>query len=257
MNPRVVSLSSLAFFLALGAATSAAQSLADIARQEQAKHAQEGQKSGKVYTTDDLTEHPLAAVPSTYSLTQLNATIDSHITMTVHVYRDGPRELVEISYPPQKDDPKGYDTRKLFDTQAHKVYSWDVVNSDRPCSADDYTSASLPSQNDPGAPDPLPAAAAVNANLARENTKDVGKDTVNGIATKVVEVSDPASGGKNRFWLDEKQNAVIRWVTIDKDGKARALVEVKDLNFDSPPPTLLIPPAACTAAAAQKTQKPS
>jgi hypothetical protein len=259
MAARGISLGSLTLLLALTASTAAAQSLADQARAAQEKQGQQGQKPAKVYTTDDIggakAREGQAWVPDTYALTQVNATINPHLTTTVHVYRDGPKKLIQISLPSGKDNPKGSDKRRLYDTEAHKVYTWDMIDPAHPCTVADYLSADLPSEADPGAPDPVPGAAAFNADLASQNPKSLGNDTVNGIATHAVEVSDPKSGDKERYWMENQHNAIVRWVVIDKDGLARARVEVKEISFDKPPASLLTPPPSCVGPSAPGGQK--
>jgi len=159
--------------------------------------------------------------------------------LTMKIYRDGSQALMDQSYPPRPNNPKGFHTRTLFDLQAQKSYTWDLIDTSIPCGPSTFS-------GDWG--DPFQASAEMTADLAKQNPKVLGKETVNGIATKVLDVTDPKGQGKVKLWLDEQYGLIVKWVMVPTGGQAQTFLEVKELSLAKPSPTLFVLPPVCAKA---------
>src|SRR5208283_1291558 len=103
---------------------------------------------------------------------------------TLKIFRNGPKELIDVSIAPWEGNPKGVHTINLFDLQAHKVYMRNETHGT--CSWMRYVSADMPNY------DPIAAfAGASAADLAKQNPKSIGRETVNGIPATIEEISGP------------------------------------------------------------------
>jgi hypothetical protein len=156
--------------------------------------------------------------------------------MEMEIHRDGSKALIDSKIPPGAAGAKGVHHRTLYDLQAHKSYTWDLVNASRPCG---YTAFS----EDWG--DPFATSAGQTAGLAGANPKTLGREMINGIATKALEVMDPGGGGEARLWLDERYGLIVKWVMFPPGGPARTVVEVMQFNPVKPPASLFVMPAIC------------
>ena len=179
-----------------------------------------------------------ASPPHTYSFTEKNSMIVPDLTLKI--YRDGSKELIDQSRPPSSASPQGFHTRSLYDFQGHKVYTWDLIQTARPCSASDYAEAAAPYETDV-----ISGAAELAAMIAADKPQTVGTETVNGIAAKILEVPDPSGQGRTRIWLAEKSNYVIKWVIIPKTGPPQIQLEITNLSFVKAPASVFVLPAAC------------
>ena len=128
-----------------------------------------------------------ATLPQTYAFT---ATSNMLGPMTVTVNRNGSRELIEMAAA-----SGGLHLRLLYDIQAQRIYTVDL-NVDR-CTTQTYTSAYAPVMHDPigGAEE-----------MVREvgSLQTISRETVNGIAARLVEAAFPDGQGKYRYWLEDK-----------------------------------------------------
>jgi hypothetical protein len=167
-----------------------------------------------------------ATAPTTYTVTETNAMMGSPETMTT--YRNGSKAVVDITHPGQ---PGG--TRTLYDLQAHTARSWSVPDSSGGCSGATFS-------GDWG--DPFAGSTDMAAQLAKQNAKALGPETVNGFATTMYEVS--AGGQSMKAWVDTKYGFVVKL----QSGQGATLVEVKSLSVDAPAASLFAVPATCGAA---------
>jgi hypothetical protein len=167
----------------------------------------------------------------------------------VKVSRDGFKEVVDQFAPPGPGRPKEFHNHIVYDFQAHKVYSKIVSDPSLPCGVQDY--------NNPIAPpelDVISGASAIIKELTEGNAqlKQVGTETLNGIPAKVMEVT-----GKAKVWIAQDGGFPVRVVSIEPDGKATTIIEVKELSFAKPPAAVFTPPTGCAQAASATIGKPT
>ena len=140
--------------------------------------------------------------PQTYSLTESPSQWGpSQVRMTRKVYRDGPKILIDQSYPPIKENPQGFHVRTLYDLQANKSYTLDLIETARPCGATTYS-------GDWG--DPFAAVAQTRADLAQQHARAAGTETINGLAAKEYEMPNPQGAGTWRIWVEEKYGLTVK-----------------------------------------------
>ncbi len=164
--------------------------------------------------------------PPAYSVTQVNSMMGEPVTQKI--YRSGSKAMIE--------NP-GSHTRTLYDLQAHTNFTWYTENGGE-CSGGTFS-------GDWG--DPFQTAAEVAGQL--KSGKQVGTETVNGFATKIVEVS--ADGGaKIKAWVDIKSGLVIKGQLAMGNAEPRVVLEIKQFSAATPAASLFVLPATCAAAAA-------
>lgn len=183
--------------------------------------------------------------PQTYSLTQTGSMFMQGATTTI--YRDGSKAVVEMSAPPQAPGRQATHTRTFFDLQAHRNFTVDLNDSSRPCGVATFT-------GDWG--DPFALSAQMTGELMKQRPKEMGAETVNGIATKVFEIANPDGPERAKVWLDTRYNLMIKWEMVTADGQRRAMLEVKQFSTAKPPASELALPAACVATAAGPAPQP-
>jgi hypothetical protein len=168
----------------------------------------------------------VAAAPSAYTVTATNAMMGSPETLTT--YRSGSKAVVDVSHPGQPGT-----TRTLYDLQAHTSRSWSIPGA-AGCSGGTFS-------GDWG--DPFAGSADMAAQLAKQNAKSMGAETVNGFATTVYEFS--AGAQTMKAWVDTKYGFVVKL----QSGQGAPLIEVKSLSVDAPDASIFALPATCGAAA--------
>jgi len=175
--------------------------------------------------------------PETYSITETNSMMGLDITM--QIYRDGSKAVVDQSYGPREGSPKGVHTRTLYDLHTQQNYTWNLMDASALCGGGTFS-------GDWG--DPFAASAAMNADMAKRQPKEIGTETLNGIATKILEVAVPDNQAK--LWVDEKYGLIIKGQMTGISGQPQTILEVKQLSFAKPPASVFVLPAACAQAAA-------
>ena len=110
--------------------------------------------------------------PRTYTYTVLGLPLGGP-DITVKVYRDGDREVIEKSYPVSADRPKGYRDRTLYDFQAHKLYIWLPDDASVPCPGQ-----ALNDQTGPVMVDVITGFGELTGQIAALKPKAVGNETV-------------------------------------------------------------------------------
>jgi len=187
----------------------------------------------------NLLQAQYASPPQTYSMTLSNSmTLPVFSGMTITIYRDGSKVLMDKSRPPTAKNPKGYHSRTLRDLQAHKYWIWDLLETSSPCGAGTFS-------GDWGDPFDRSSMLSMTANLPKD-AKESGMETVNGIATKVFEFIGPHGGGK--LWVDTKYGLIIKSDTIAKNGQHQTMREVKEFSLAKPPASVFALPPACAGA---------
>jgi hypothetical protein len=175
-------------------------------------------------------------LPTTYTVTQVNSMMGPAVTETV--YRSGSKALVDMTMPPSPDKPKGFHTRALYDLQANTSFDWNLNQTPMPCSAGAFSGAWG---------DPFADSVAEMADLVKQNPKQVGTETVNGIATKIFEIEQPV---KARIWLDAQYGEAVKTQMTEPGGQPQIISEIKQISLAAPPASLFVLPADCAAAAA-------
>jgi hypothetical protein len=182
------------------------------------------------------------ATPQTYSYTE-DPGIPIMGPEVVKISRDGSKEVVDQVMPPMPGRDKEYHGHLLYDFKAHTLYTQVVSDPGAPCGVQEYKDSTAPKEFDI-----ISGAADVMKELSGPNnhSRQVGTETVNGMPTKILEVTSPQANGK--IWLTQKGEYPVKIVLIDKDGKAQTLIEVKQLSFARPPASVFALPASCASA---------
>ena len=162
----------------------------------------------------------------------------------VKISRDGSKEVVEQIMPVGPGRDKEYHGHLLYDFQAHKLYTQVLSDPAVPCGVQEYT--------DPAAPPEFDMISGSDA-LLKELTgsgqpKQVGTETLNGIATKVLMVTSDKGSGK--VWIAQNGGFPVK-IAVVADGKEMTIIEVKQLSFAKPPASAFAVPAGCVSAQAQ------
>jgi len=177
--------------------------------------------------------------PQTYSVSAVGmGTVESMFTgkeSTLKIFRNGPKELIDVTIAPWEANPKGVHTINLFDLQAHKVYMRNVTHNT--CSWMRYVSADMPNY------DPI-AASAMAAGFAKQNS-NATTEIVNGIPARIEEVSGPPEQGKARIWLAEKGKFIVKVEMTPPNGNPIKMLEVKQVNFTQPLDSYFVTPSNC------------
>ncbi len=184
-----------------------------------------------------------ASAPKAYVLTLTStlteASMFSGQTSQLKVYRNGSKELVDLTIGPWKDNPKGVHYRYLFDLQAHKAYSQDLINN--ACSWMSYVSARIPVWYDPM----TALDAALRAEMAKSGQRRAGIETVNGFPSTLLESDSPE--GKVRTWIAQNGDFPVKMTMQPKNGPLRVMLELLKAEFTAPADSLLVPPGNCSS----------
>jgi hypothetical protein len=184
-----------------------------------------------------------SSAPQAYSYTIDPATFA--LTTTLKVARDGPKEAVDQIEPAGPSRAKEFHNHILYDFAAHKIYTKAISDPSVPCTVMDYTSPSAPAEFD------LFAFSAESGKEFKEHGKQVGKETVNGIPAKVMELS--ADQVKERAWIADPGGYLVKVVMTPSGGATTTVMEVKQLSLDKPPASAFQPPAGCKAVGGEAT----
>ena len=184
------------------------------------------------------------AAPQTYSFTTVSGS-----TM-IKVTRDGPKEVVDqvmLAGPGREKDFRLYN---LYDFQAHKIYTKVLSDPSVPCSVMEYTSPAAPSMFDliSGAPEMLGGSGGDQG-----QGKQLGTETINGIATNVMEVS--STEAKAKIWVAQQggYRFPAKLEMRGPDGKVAMSMEMRQLSFAKPPASAFAPPAGCATVRGQSS----
>jgi hypothetical protein len=167
-----------------------------------------------------------AKAPDAYSVTEVNTMMGPSMIMKID--RDGAHAVVEATITPQPGAAPST-TRTYYDLQNHKNYTLSLSDAAAVCSRGDFS-------GDWG--DPFEMSAALMKELAPQHPREIGVETVNGFATKVME-TDPGPDHA-KFWLDTSSGLAVK---VQKG--SQTIVEIKRLSLDKPPAALFAVPAKC------------
>jgi hypothetical protein len=181
-----------------------------------------------------------AKAPDACSVTQVNSMFGPAVTMEIS--RDGNWVVVDHITPPADASEKAARTRTYYDLQAGKTYSLDPTAPGAMCGAGRFS-------GDWG--DPF----AGTADLAKTQTKDVGADTVNGIAARVLEVTIPGQPATAKAWVEGKYGLVLKLEMAGPNGQRQTISEIKKVSFEKPPASAFVLPAACASGTSAPTEE--
>ena len=160
---------------------------------------------------------------------------------TLNIYRDGPRERVDLTIAPwaAQAHREGVRMRFLFDFSEHKAYTTAWNGNVSSCSWIKYVSAEAP-----GAYDPVTGTPNMMTTLGKEGTwKDLGPETVNGIPAKVEELGGMVFA---KVWIAQKENFLVKYSAPMPGGKGTLGFEVKKVSLDLPPASVFAAPTGCS-----------
>jgi hypothetical protein len=158
--------------------------------------------------------------------------------VTMKVYRDGSKALIENSHPSDGAGGKITRTRSLYDLAAGTSISWDADNPSNGCGNGTF-------RGDWG--DPFQGSASMNADLAKEGAKETGSENLLGIAARVFAVSNPS--GAVKAWVDPKTGLLLKLEMTAPNGPKQTMLEVTAFSTVKPPAAVLAAPKACIDAA--------
>lgn len=181
----------------------------------------------------------LAQSPDQFSVTEINGMFGPEVT--TQIYRDGQRAMQESIGPAAAGFSKGMHTRTFYDLGRGKSYTIDLNNPSTGCGTATFS-------GDWG--DPFAMSTDMLRDLAGKNPKPIGSETVAGVPTKVMSVSDAASKTDFKLWIDEAHHLVMKLQAIPTDGSPKTMIEIKELSLTKPAASLMAVPSACLAAAA-------
>ena len=170
----------------------------------------------------------------------------------VKISRDGSKEVIDQIMPAGPGRDKEYHSHRVYDFQAHKIYLKILSDPSMACGVQDY--------KDAGAPPELDLVSGADAFLKEiigdGQTKQVGTDTVNGIAVNVLDVTSPTTG-KGKIWIAQSGGFPVRVAAVGADGKAETMIEVKQFSLAKPAASTFAIPEGCQSAETPASTKPS
>ncbi len=172
-----------------------------------------------------------ASAPATYIRIDKSKSFDD---MAISLYRDGPREMIEMTRAANAAHPKGWRSRMWLDFTAHRQYAVDS-NAPGKCSVIKYTSDGPPPLLD----------RVVGAAEIPTGIKPSGTQTLGSVKTSVFEA------GPEKLWVDQTHHLIIKLVLAMRDGQPKVggtpqtMFDLTGIRFDKPDPALLSPPTHC------------
>ncbi len=169
------------------------------------------------------------SLPQTYSFVANSNMMGS---ATIKVNRNGSKELIEV-----KGTSGDYHLRQLYDFQTRRVYTVDLNGNQ--CTSQEYTSAYAPVQHDP---------IGGGAEMAKQagSMRTIGREAINGTATRLVEAPLEGSQGKYRIWLDEKFGFPVKQSVVLGAEPEKLLFEMRQISYAPSAANLFTAPAQCT-----------
>jgi hypothetical protein len=181
-----------------------------------------------------LAQNP--AEPTAYTVT-VQFTITGIATQTT--YRLGSMVLVD-THPPDKTHKP---TRTLYNLQTMESLQWDPTDPAASCVRREFHPADRLDFFDSG------------QDLTRKDIQHVGKETIHGIATEILEKRDHPDSFF-RLWVDPKTGLMLKCLLISKKrGTPVLFYEVTDVSFTKPPTSIFETPASCNSAVKEPSPK--
>jgi hypothetical protein len=168
--------------------------------------------------------------PTAYTVTTTSSMFGP--PQIVKTYRLGSKVLVDQF---SATDPKAAHSLSLYDLATHRNLSWSLPDNSMGCSSGTFS-------GDWG--DPFTGA----ADLLGPGAKQVGTETIHGMATKVMVGS--ASGATVKAWVDTKYGMIVKAQLSQAGSPLKTVSEVTNINLAPPPASTFAIPKSCAAAAA-------
>lgn len=172
-----------------------------------------------------------AAPPSAYTVTEVDGTMGAPVTMKI--YRDGSRAVIERESPSQSAGGKAGAMRSFYDLEKHQGNSWSLSDPAPACGSSRFS-------GDWG--DPFAASAEVHSQLAGAHPVDAGTATIGGISARIVEAAIPQ--GKARVWIEPRYGLVLKLEFTAPAGPPKTLTEVTQVSLTPPPASVFVLPAS-------------
>ncbi len=182
-------------------------------------------------------EAQTTTAPTVYSVTETNSMFGAKVEMKV--YRNGSKAVIDHIVAANGKGGKATHTRTVYDLQSHQNFTWDATDSAAACGGGTFS-------GDWG--DPFAGSADMSADLAKQNAKQVGTETLHGFATKVYEATVP--GAKAKVWMETKSNLVVKLQMIPPTGEPQTMLEITELSLAPPPASVFTLNSSCAAVAA-------
>jgi hypothetical protein len=181
---------------------------------------------------------------------QIYSLVSSTPNSTVKIIRNGSKEVVEST------TAQGVQL-EIYDFQAHQLYTKSLEDPGALCHVGDYLAAAAPGDEDPISNSvALLKDVLANGQPSQQiNGTDLGTDTVNGIATKVLGVTSSSFTGK--VWIAQQGGFPVKVVQIGSDGKPTTRFEVTQLSFATPLASAVALPAGCPSEVTSVTLQPT
>lgn len=178
--------------------------------------------------------------PDTYSLTQVWAIEGTSTHRTVTVYRDGNMVTVDQVVPVMGPGSASH-SREVVDTRRHLRWDWDVITPG-PCPA---TPQLQYGKRWVWTDDPFDELAQDFGNdLTKLHPRQLGDDTVAGLAAKVMEVKIPG-GSKAKIWVNDRYGLLLKMAAAGQDGRYTTVMRITHFSLSEPPASVFVPPARC------------
>jgi len=172
--------------------------------------------------------------PTAYTVTLINSMFGPGEWMKTS--RSGSKVMVEQTTADKAADPTAAHAITLYDLDRHTSVTWSTGNAAGGCGTGTFS-------GDWG--DPFASASDMTGN----NAKQVGTETLHGIAANVMEVA-AGDAGTAKVWIDPKTGLVLKAEMTPPGGAPKPILEVTDVSWDAPLQSIFTVPAACAAAAA-------
>ncbi len=175
-----------------------------------------------------------AQTPTAYTVTEINAMMGANTLMKIS--RDGSMAVVQQEIPARGGAPMVH-VRSVYDLATKKTVTWDPTATGIMCSSATFG-------GDWG--DPFAGSLETKDEIIKQNGKEVGTETVNGMTARVMTASEQGSSFK--AWLDQKTGLVLRLEMTGVKGEKSTLIDVKEVSMAKPAASEFALPAQCAGA---------
>jgi len=157
----------------------------------------------------------------------------------VTAYRLGPQVLVDYTGDPM-NSTQGTHKRMLLNLETKLRLTWDRVDASVPCVRSNFTPEDRHG-------DDLQDLFIGGAALVSKSAKQLGTETIHGIATRILETTNDPNFA-TRMWVDPRTGLVLRArFVFPARGLGRPWFEVTRVSFEPPPASLFDVPQQCDA----------
>ena len=170
-----------------------------------------------------------AKAPEVYSVTEVVSMFGPAVNQ--QIYRDGNKAVIDQT---SVTDGQTTHTRTLYDLQAHTAISWDATSAAAECGKGTFS-------GDWG--DPFAMSESMRADIAKQNAKEMGTETINGVTAKVFQADSQM--GVAKAWVDAKSGFLWKMQITPKGAPAQTMIEVKKVSFAKPAASVFALPAGC------------